>query len=1046
MWPRFSPPREAMSEETREVRLARARKMLKDYQVRTGRIPTEEPSRKKTRKIKNRASPKSTSSGNSSSSEEIEDILKVLVSDLNRSNGVVLSPLDKWKVPPDHTTPSAQPANATTSPGSDNSPSRQNPSGDVTAPSVQPARDAISPGSGTGSLSSSDSSHTLVLAPDQDATPQNQNLNNGTKSTDEKLPLSSTESLRQISEHLNGLISESSFVSGQGFTISSIKELENRYQELCNALESSNFTNKQLSNKIEELKQQNQDIMDQQEKDKKDYEESMMKEHVALRQQLEVHIQTIGILIQEKGDLYSALYHTQNAVKRKEGELEDACYHLRACRQRLGDLEHTLSTVTKQHQQADKSNKELTQERDNLRLQSLKLSAKNEDLTQHNAELIERVSDLVKEKTSLQLEVEDMKKKIEMSELLIQQYTSVDVNKVIQQLQSDKEQLEKEQEQLKGTVKLLQKDRDHYLETLKNESAVWRQTMQQLSEQVQTLKEEKNQSVIQVQELEASLAELKKQLAAPPAGPPSGPAEETLQLQIETERLHAKVAEQTAQLELQLKEKEDLVLACQEQEKQMRELERIAELWREQEADRSKILETMESNHTTISIALTQNNELKAQLAELQNGFITLTNEKMELTTSLQSEQHVKRELAKKLGQLQEKLDDLKQTVEAKSQEAQGLQEQRDQYLNHLQQYVAAYQQYVVLYEQMAQEKEQLSKQLLLQAQHEGAPKTMEADVITQEEHLEASSQQTLQLQVQPSPKAQLEKGATLAYQTREESALEPAQSIPEDMDSKEAQVAFLKAALTSAEEEQARLREELKKQELHCLQLAHLEAPLPRTGENGSSGETHQNLQEAMEKLQGRFSVVMREKVDLQERLEQLEHRCVQLSGETDTIGEYIALYQSQRAVLKERHRMKEEYISRLAQDKEEMKLKMLEFQELVFRLVNERNEWYQKYQASSQKTADADGPTAMSPPSLDLGEVYGPGYQEVSLAEAVEPVQGEALSGLEASENSTAQQILKLLKEIQYPQDHPSLGDSPCIPFFYRPDERDEVRVLMI
>lgn len=68
-----------------------------------------------------------------------------------------------------------------------------------------------------------------------------------------------------------------------------------------------------------------------------------------------------------------------------------------------------------------------------------------------------------------------------------------------------------------------------------------------------------------------------------------------------------------------------------------------------------------------------------------------------------------------------------------------------------------------------------------------------------------------------------------------------------------------------------------------------------------------------------------MQEKVDLKERVEELEHRCVQLSGETDTIGEYIALYQSQRAVLKERHREKEEYISRLAQDKEEMKVEAL-------------------------------------------------------------------------------------------------------------------------
>nr|XP_013026415.1 unnamed protein product [Anser cygnoides domesticus] len=68
-----------------------------------------------------------------------------------------------------------------------------------------------------------------------------------------------------------------------------------------------------------------------------------------------------------------------------------------------------------------------------------------------------------------------------------------------------------------------------------------------------------------------------------------------------------------------------------------------------------------------------------------------------------------------------------------------------------------------------------------------------------------------------------------------------------------------------------------------------------------------------------------MREKADLKERLEELEHRCIQLSGETDTIGEYIALYQSQRAILKQRHQEKEEYISRLAQDKEEMKARNL-------------------------------------------------------------------------------------------------------------------------
>lgn len=170
-----------------------------------------------------------------------------------------------------------------------------------------------------------------------------------------------------------------------------------------------------------------------------------------------------------------------------------------------------------------------------------------------------------------------------------------------------------------------------------------------------------------------------------------------------------------------------------------------------------------------------------------------------------------------------------------------------------------------------------------------------------------------------------------------------------------------------------------------------------------------------------------MQEKVDLKDRVEELEHRCIQLSGETDTIGEqearawgrgsyvvdrepqhlssvclpslpageYIALYQNQRAVLKERHREKEAYISRLARDKEEMKVgaltisvgrgrgegrgggveclslqvKLLELQELVLRLVNERNEWYGKFVAAAQNPA-GEAPAAPSA-AQELGTV---------------------------------------------------------------------------
>lgn len=216
-----------------------------------------------------------------------------------------------------------------------------------------------------------------------------------------------------------------------------------------------------------------------------------------------------------------------------------------------------------------------------------------------------------------------------------------------------------------------------------------------------------------------------------------------------------------------------------------------------------------------------------------------------------------------------------------------------------------------------------------------------------------------------------------------------------------------------------------------------------------------------------------MREKADLKERVEELEHRCIQLSGETDTIGEYIALYQSQRAIMKQKHQEKEQYISMLAQDKEEMKAKLAELQDLVMRLVAERNDWYSRY-------TGAVGGSTVNPDLLPVGEDHShPEHQAhahmqlnaVDGAEAMEIIPlSEPSTSLEApspqslsswsaqtdskslgpKEDGTAQQIMQLLQEIQNPQGSlrspPFLGENPCIPFFYRPDEQDEVKILVV
>uniref|UniRef100_A0A8C3X1M2 Golgin subfamily A conserved domain-containing protein n=1 Tax=Catagonus wagneri TaxID=51154 RepID=A0A8C3X1M2_9CETA len=994
-----------MSEETRQSKLAAAKKKLREYQQKHS--PGVPAGAKKKRKIKNGSSPETTTSGGCPSSEDIQDILKVLVSDLNRSNGVAIPPLDKWKAPKDSAAAVTSSADDTVSPGG------------VLSPCASPLHVAST------------------------ASAQNHGAENGPVPTDESTSFSSTEGLRQLSQQLNGLVSESSpYINGEGLASpANIKNLE---------------------------KQENQETLDQLEKEKKEFEQKLAKEQGALREQLQVHIQTIGILVSEKTELQTALAHTQQAARQKAGESENLASRLQSSRQRVGELERTLSAVSTQQKQADRQNKELTKERDALKLELYKNNKNSEDLKQQKSELEEKLRLMATEKAAMRLGMEELQKKLEMSELLLQQFSTQpapDSSQQLQQALEERAQLQTYVGQLQDSLRQLQAERDQYVVNLKEENAVWQQKMQQMNERLSKLREEKEHTVSQVQELETSLAELRNQIA-----PPVGPSEAEQQLQAEVEQLQKELESLARQLQAQVKDNENLSLLNREQEQRLLELQRAAELWGEQAEERKQMLESMQSDRTTISRALTQNRKLKEQLAELQNGFVKLSNENMEITSALHSEQHVKKELAKKLGQLQEKLGELKETVEVKRQEAQDLQHQRDQYLSHLQQYAAAYQQ-LVAEKELLQKQMELQTQLVDQLQHEDmrgrvAVETARQELQEAQGRLEAAHQQNQQLQAQLSLMAVPAEGPELDSEEEDKDgeAPRPKLSVPEDLDSREAVVEFVNSALASAEEEQARLRRRLKEQKLRCQRLAHLvapaqdgvekEAPAPGTEGDGASApgtegdrvpvETHQALQVAMDKLQGRFTELMQEKVDLKERVEELEHRCIQLSGETDTIGEYIALYQSQRAVLRERHRAKEEYISRLAQDKEEMKVKLLELQELVLHLVGERNEWQSKFLAAQNPAGE---PTTAPPAPQEPGAAENQGgLLEVSLSDNVELTQGEALLGQTLTENPTAQQIMQLLREIQNPQERPGLGSNPCIPFFYRADENDEVKIMVV
>ncbi|KAL9826620.1 golgin subfamily A member 2 isoform 5-T5 [Geothlypis trichas] len=1019
-----------MADGSRQSRLAAAKKKLKEYQQKNS--PGATAGTKKKRKTKEGSRPATPTTDDQQPPENIQNILKVLVSDLNRSNGVAIPSLDKRKAYFDS---------------------------DVATRSAEQLAPDVPVLSNSNSLPSCGS---VLPAPESMQLTQMNEAEDHKNALDENRSFSSTEGLRQLSEQLNGLVSQStSYVNGESAVSSTnIKEME---------------------------KQQNQEAVNQLEKEKKEFEQKFSKEQAALREQLQVHIQTIGILVSEKSELQTALGHTQQAARQKSGEAESLAARLHSSRQRVSELERTLSSISMQQKQSEKHNKELVKERDNLKLELYKRSKSSEEIKQQNSELSEKVHSLVSQNSAMKLDVEDLQKKLEMAELMIQQFSSqggsLDANQQLQMALEEKASMETQVAQLSESLQQLQAERDQYVEKLREEGSIWQQRVQQLSEQVHTMAEEKEKHMAKIQELEDNVTELLstsavKPMDIEPASPP-GPTAAELSLQEEIQRLQQEKEELQGQYQAQVRDNEQLSHLNREQEERLLELERSVQRYSEEAVDRQQILEDMQSDKATISRALSQNRDLKEQLAELQNGFVKLTNENMEVTSALQSEQHVKKELAKKLGQLQENLAELKETLELKTQEARGLQEQRDQCYSHLQQYTLAFQ-------QLAAEKEELHKQFLLQTQlmdrlqHEEVQGKVTVERHLKElqqtkESLEAVAKENKELQAQISQLAAEMDGRILHQLEEDDEAMteevqKPSLVIPEKFESHEEMVIFVTSAMSQVEQEREDLRKQLAAQKQQCRTLLQQITALRQeqqhhiTLDGGSIMDTvpvevHEALKTAMDKLQLRFTELMHEKADLKERLEELEHRCIQLSGETDTIGEYIALYQSQRAILKQRHQEKEEYISRLAQDKEEMKMKLLELQDLVMRLVRERNEWYSKYVTAAQNPELLASQTEGGLPAerrIELNATDGAGLREVNLSDEAEQEAAVHQSGFPPAdskaaqpnqEDPTAKQIMQLLREIQNPQERlGSLLENPCIPFFYRADENDEVKIMVV
>lgn len=225
------------------------------------------------------------------------------------------------------------------------------------------------------------------------------------------------------------------------------------------------------------------------------------------------------------------------------------------------------------------------------------------------------------------------------------------------------------------------------------------------------------------------------------------------------------------------------------------------------------------------------------------------------------------------------------------------------------------------------------------------------------------------------------------------------------------------------------RKQHNLNKTNVHNADIACVQAPSLEENDNSDivSLPSTNNIatDEAMHKLQERFKLTMTEIADLTEEKHRLEHLVTQLQSETETIGEYITLYQTQRRLLKQREIEKDIQLYRISTDREALIDKIGELNQLVLLLLEQSGFTNLELTKISMKSgiglviSDEDHPNELSP----------------KMDNSNGKTQSEQIRSNDNSPQMTAGRIISLLSEIKnknlsedYSYDPEKLSNCSC------------------
>lgn len=655
----------------------------------------------------------------------------------------------------------------------------------------------------------------------------------------------------------------------------------------------------------------------------REFEMRLDREVNQLKEQLQVHAQTTGILVAEKAELTSAIEQCRAIALKKTEEVEEVNSRLKNSQVRISELEKDLSHMRnivddtrKMYQQLHLDYAELDKRYNDLRKSKeddeLEVSELRQELTLKNAD-----------NSRLQRELEEKNTLLSLNELKIQQLSNTPqeiqaLDGQHQALASLEYQLAQAREDLTVVTREKEEASKQYSSYIRQLDSSYKSSVKELEEsreKVEALEQQAKSYVQRLSDLEQSLQREKQ----------------TVEKLLPSQSLEERIEHLTKSLDALSLEHANLQTTLNERDAEIEALKRDLEETRESTedgVDKLKLVSALESEKLGASRAVLQNQQLKVQLNEMHDAFVTLSNSKLDLTEQLQAERSIGKKLNAQLNKVEEEVDALKEELRLKTIAVNNLESEKLQ---------------------TAQIADQMQH---YQAQSQTA-RTLEQELQNSLGCMEILRRENQNLTTQMNALRELESGENILSNGDD--------SLKEEIDS-----------------------------EIN-------EKSMADSSFNISAGGL---VSDPLKKLEIRFKETMERVAELTEEKQRLEHLVLQLQGETETIGEYITLYQKQRSILQKKAEEREQMFRQLVEQRNHQQEQLHQLKVLVAQMISQK---------SSKPEVESD------PKGSSIIEFQNE-HQEESAAETDTTVKPNPPEETElVLKDETTSKILDLLSEIK-------------------------------